>query len=332
MKSLPIKIAIASLLLLLLSLSLVTSQVRQVVSAPLAITTDAELVIEKGQHLSKMLNHLEAKDWITSARLAKLYFKFFPSYADIKTGTYEVLTKDSLLTLLARVNAGKEKQYSINLVEGLTWRQWLSQMQAHPALLDDSADTDFELTLAGQSYALIEGLLLPDTYFFTKDTYISDLVMRANIAMNQFVAEAWSSRALDLPYNNHYDALIMASIVEKETGQASERAHIAGVFVNRLNINMRLQTDPTVIYGMGDSFDGDIRRADLRRKTPYNTYVIKGLPPTPIAMPSKAAILAALAPLETSDFYFVSRGDGSHKFSETLEQHNAAVLKYQLKK
>ena len=150
--------------------------------------------------------------------------------------------------------------------------------------------------------------------------------------MQQYLNVAWHNRALDLPYSSSYEGIIMASIIEKETGVAQERPRISGVFVNRLNLNMRLQTDPTVIYGMGEGFDGNIRRKDLKTPTLYNTYVIKGLPPTPIAMPSKLAIDAAFNPIATNDLYFVSKGDGSHKFSTTLQDHNLAVRKYQLKK
>ena len=155
---------------------------------------------------------------------------------------------------------------------------------------------------------------------------------RAHEALIAFVDEQWQQRALDLPINTPYEALILASIIEKETAVPEERSRIAGVFVNRLNSNMRLQTDPTVIYGIGDNFDGNITRKHLRTPTPYNTYVIKGLPPTPIAMAGKAAIKAALQPLETDEVYFVAKGDGSHQFSTTLEAHNAAVRKYQLKR
>jgi UPF0755 protein len=178
----------------------------------------------------------------------------------------------------------------------------------------------------------VEGYLLPDTYYFVAQTAAIEIIKRAHLNMQQYLENAWQNRALDLPYNTAYEGLIMASIIEKETGDAKERPRISGVFVNRLNLKMRLQTDPTIIYGMGENFDGDIRRKDIRAATPYNTYVIKGLPPTPIAMPSKLAIDAAFNPIATEELYFVSKGDGSHKFSTTLHEHNLAVRQYQLNK
>lgn len=175
-----------------------------------------------------------------------------------------------------------------------------------------------------------EGLFLADTYFFTANTAASSILKRAHKAMLDYVETQWQQRQADLPLNSPYDALILASIIEKETAVSEERTKIAGVFVNRLRKNMRLQTDPTVIYGIGDTYDGNITRKHLRTPTPYNTYTIKGLPPTPIAMAGKEAIWAALNPMETDALYFVARGDGSHEFSSSLAAHNAAVRKYQL--
>jgi UPF0755 protein len=175
-----------------------------------------------------------------------------------------------------------------------------------------------------------EGLFLADTYFFTANTATSSILTRAHKAMLDYVETQWQQRQADLPLNSPYDALILASIIEKETAVSAERTKIAGVFVNRLRKNMRLQTDPTVIYGIGDAYDGNITRKHLRTPTPYNTYTIKGLPPTPIAMAGKEAIWAALNPMETDALYFVARGDGSHEFSSSLAAHNAAVRKYQL--
>ena len=177
-----------------------------------------------------------------------------------------------------------------------------------------------------------EGRFLPETYRFTNQTSDVEFMRRAYVAMEAAMARQWAARQPDLPLASADDALILASIIERETGVPAERPQIAGVFVRRLRLGMRLQTDPTVIYGMGDAFDGNIRRRDLRTDTPYNTYTRKGLPPTPIALPGEAALAAAVNPADGDSLFFVSRGDGSHVFSATVQEHNAAVRKYQLKR
>ena len=187
------------------------------------------------------------------------------------------------------------------------------------------------MKLVGNGEAHAEGLFFPDTFYFDRGTQDTILLKRAYYSMQAKLNQAWNNRAPNLPYKNSYEALIMASVVEKETGKNSERPMIAGVFLNRLRIGMRLQTDPTVIYGMGKKYDGNIRRKDLQTDTIYNTYTRSGLPPTPIAMPGLASIEAALHPEQTKALYFVGKGDGSHAFSHSLAEHNHAVSKYQLK-
>ena len=184
----------------------------------------------------------------------------------------------------------------------------------------------------GSDYGVAEGLFFPDTFYFDRNTSDTVILQRSYDAMQSKLSKAWAGREAGLPYKNSYQALIMASIIEKETGKAGERAMIAGVFINRLRIGMRLQTDPTVIYGMGAQYKGNIRKKDLLADTPYNTYTRNGLPPTPIAMPGFAAIDAALHPAKTKAFYFVGKGDGSHAFSNNLVEHNRSVVRYQLKK
>jgi UPF0755 protein len=305
----------------------------KMVHQPINLTQPTVYQIKAGQSAKKVLNRLKEQGVIGNNIGLKIRLKLEPNLGNIKIGTYEMLPTMTALDLLKLFSSGKELQYSISLVEGLRWRDWLVTLSNHPQVL---MNEDFEKQLESLKSDLpeqsIEGYLLPDTYYFVAQTKAIDIVKRAYNSMQVYLDNAWLNRGIDLPYDNPYQGLIMASIIEKETGVASERPRIAGVFVNRLNLNMRLQTDPTVIYGMGDEFDGDIRRKDLKTATAYNTYVIKGLPPTPIAMVSKLAIDAAFHPLETQDLYFVSKGDGSHKFSETLQEHNLAVRQYQLNK
>jgi UPF0755 protein len=299
----------------------------------LNLTNKLVYQVKPGQSAKGLLNRLKEQGIIADNIGLKIRMKFDPELANIKVGTYELSPSMSALDLLELFSSGKELQFSISLVEGLNWKEWLLVFKSHPQI--QFADDFYQqlekiaLPLPKQS---IEGFLLPDTYYFVAQTNAIELVKRAHTSMQQYLDNAWHDRAMDLPYSSAYEGLIMASIIEKETGIAQERALISGVFVNRLNLKMRLQTDPTVIYGMGENFDGNIRRKDLKAATPYNTYVIKGLPPTPIAMPSKLAIDAAFNPVETQQLYFVSKGDGSHKFSSTLQEHNIAVRKYQLNK
>lgn len=299
----------------------------------LNLTDKVVYQVKPGQSAKGLLNRLKEQGIIGDNIGLKIRLKLDPELANIKVGTYELLPSMSALDLLELFSSGKELQFSISLVEGLNWQEWLLVFKSHPQIQfadDFSQQLDkIAMPLPKQS---IEGFLLPDTYYFVAQTNAIELVKRAHTSMQQYLNNAWQNRALDLPYSSAYEGLIMASIIEKETGIAQERALISGVFVNRLNLKMRLQTDPTVIYGMGEKFDGNIRRKDLRAATPYNTYVIKGLPPTPIAMPSKLAIDAAFNPIETQELYFVSKGDGSHKFSSSLQEHNIAVRKYQLNK
>lgn len=306
--------------------------VTKVVEQPLNIDTPVLFKIEKGQAAGRVINHLQKIKAIDDILMVKVLLKLKPTLAKFKAGTYELTPSMSVIQTLLLFESGKEKLFSISLVEGLRWRDWQAQLKNERHLVFD-ANTEAKLAslVSDLPNNNIEGWLLPDTYHFSSGTNAFVIISLAYQQMRQFLEAQWYIRALDLPYNSPYESLVMASIIEKETAVPEERPRIAGVFVNRLNLNMRLQTDPTVIYGLGDNFDGDIRRKDLTSPTPYNTYVIKGLPPTPIAMPSKLAITAALNPLATDEIYFVAKGDGSHQFSVSLKEHNQAVNRYQLK-
>jgi UPF0755 protein len=264
----------------------------------------------------------------------KLFLWLNPDFHAIKSGRYQLQPGWTVADLFQHLVNGKQLEYSLTLVEGQTFRQIRKTLAENPYLTRHTPSlTDQEiLQRIGAQYSHPEGLFFADTYQFPNGYSDLELLRRAHKRLLQVLNEEWNNRENDLPYDTPYEALIMASIVEKETAIAEERPRIAGVFVRRLQKNMRLQTDPTVIYGIGEAYDGDIKRIHLKTDTPYNTYTRKGLPPTPIATVGREAIHAALHPTKESALYFVAKGDGSHQFSDTLEQHLAAVRKYQLKK
>jgi UPF0755 protein len=250
----------------------------------------------------------------------------------VKAGSYQVNDGVTPLLLIRKLVRGEYAQAEIVFPEGWTFRQMRELMDAYQDLKHDTAGLEEAeiMEKIGEPGANAEGLFFPDTYVFAKGSSDLAVLARARRAMKSHLDAAWAGRDPDLPVADPYEALILASIVEKETGQASDRGMIAAVFTNRLRRRMKLQTDPTVIYGMGQKFDGNLRKRDLERDTPFNTYTRMGLPPHPIAMPGVASITAVMHPAKTDALYFVSRGDGTSEFSKTLVEHNRAVAKYQL--
>ena len=251
----------------------------------------------------------------------------------LKSGNYEFKQGITPYDVLQKIARGDVNEYVATIIEGWTFRHMRAELDSNPALKHDTAgmsDADILKAIGAPETPTGngEGLFFPDTYLFDKDTSDLDVYRRAYRLMKLRIDEAWAARAPGLPYKTPYDALTMASIIEKETGKASDRPMVAGVFANRLRVGMPLQTDPTVIYGMGESYSGHLRKKDLQTDTPYNTYTRMGLPPSPIALPGVASLQAALNPAQTSALYFVSRGDGSSIFSDTLGDHNKAVDKY----
>lgn len=253
---------------------------------------------------------------------------------DIKAGNYELRAGMTNYDLFLMITDGITSQRSIVFIEGWTFAQVREALNRHEDVRHLSMPMTNEeiLRQIGATESVAEGLFFPDSYFFDSGMSDLDILKRAYETMQRKLAKAWEGRAPGLPYRTPYEALIMASIVEKETGLASERPMIASVFLNRLRIGMRLQTDPTVIYGLGETFDGNLRKRDLLQDNEYNTYTRSGLPPTPIAMPGMAAIEAALHPAQSKALYFVGKGDGSHAFSSSLNEHNRAVTRYQLRR
>ena len=301
---------------------------------PLGIEADTTVVVNSGDSISSLSRRFEAENILSSP----LYFRVYARLSDktaIKAGEYLLQPNDNALTLLQKLNVGDVIHYPLTIVEGWTFRDALAYIQVREKItvtLDTQEKLNAFLAELNLDNNHPEGWFFPDTYHFSATTTDREILNTAYSRMRDTLATEWENREGELPYTNAYEALIMASIVEKETGLASEREQIAGVFVRRLQKNMRLQTDPTVIYGMGERYQGNIRRRDLQEATPYNTYVINGLPPTPIALPGREAIAAALHPDAGTALYFVAKGDGSHQFSDTVEEHNAAVQQYQLQR
>ena len=290
--------------------------------------------IQHGASVRSVAFDLAAKDYMRRPAIFVLTAKITGRANHIQAGEYEIDPQHTPLEVLTQFSTGRVKQYTLTVVEGWTFKQMLQAVNEHTAIRHTLKGLSPVAIMEKLGYAKQhpEGRFFPDTYHFPRG--LSDVVFfrRAYQGMQRYLDEQWAKRAPNLPLRTDYEALILASIVEKESAVASERPMIAGVFVQRLRRGMRLQTDPTIIYGMGEAYQGNIRKKDLRRDGPYNTYTRSGLPPTPIALPSAAAIHATLHPAATKALYFVSRGDGSHQFSETLAQHRAAVVKYQLRR
>lgn len=328
-----VKLSIGFVLLVLFCLALWLGYYAK---RPLNLTAASQsITIKADSGLSSIANQLLTQGVIKETYSFKLLARLLGKESSLKAGEYSVDEEITPYALLLVLGKGGQKSYGkITFIEGKTFkriRQILDDHQDVKNTIEQLSDTEV-MQLIGANQKHPEGLFFPDTYHFDKGTKDVVLLKRAYSVMQEKLTAAWEARAPDLPYKNSYEALIMASIIEKETGKASERPTIGGVFVNRLRIGMRLQTDPTVIYGMGDQFNGNIRRKDLRKDTIYNTYTRYGLPPTPIATASLASIEAALNPAKTKYLYFVGKGDGSHAFSNSLVEHNRAVRKYQLKR
>ena len=290
--------------------------------------------LRSGSTLRSVAHDLSARRLLWEPWTFTLVGRLLGRQTHIKAGSYEWDEPLSAFSLLNKITRGDSVQNEAKLIEGMTFAQFRATLDGNEALshlTKGLADRDV-LKLLGSPAKSAEGLFFPDTYFFNKGDSDVALMKRAFASMQRKLDSIWQRRAPGLPYDDAYQALTMASIIEKETAKPDERPLVAAVFVNRLRLGMKLQTDPTVIYGMGERYDGNIHKRDLLRDTPYNTYTREGLPPSPIAMPGLASLEAAVHPADSSALYFVARGDGSHAFSENLNEHNQAVFKYQIKR
>jgi UPF0755 protein len=290
-----------------------------------------EFTVTPGSSLRSTTQQIAAAGVPVNPMLLALLARVIGKSSKLKAGSYELKAGTTPLKLIGQIARGEYAQEALVIIEGWTFKQMRDAIAAHPALKHDTAQWSDQELLAkiDPDFHAAEGLFAPDTYLFAKGSSDLQVYRQAHALLLKRLNDGWLKRDPALPYKSPYEALIMASIVEKETGQKSERDMIAGVFVNRLKLGMLLQTDPTVIYGMGDRYQGQIRKRDLLSDTPYNTYTRIGLPPTPIALPGVAALIAALNPAPTDALYFVSRNDGTSEFSGNLGDHNRAVNKYQ---
>lgn len=301
----------------------------QHLKAPLQLQDSYVLTVANGSNFTRIVRQLQQDGVLDNGDLL-YYVRYHKLGNQIRAGEYELVAGMTPLALLQVLLEGKVIEYQVRIGEGWTLQQAVLAIQAHPAIaVTLKADDAAALQAALMSERYPEGQIFPETYNFARGTTDVALLQRAQGMMNKVLEAAWAERDAGLPYSDPYEVLTMASIIEKETGLASEQPEISGVFVRRLQMGMKLQTDPTVIYGLGATFDGNLTRAHLQTDTPYNSYTREGLPPTPIALPSRGAILAAVHPAAGTALYFVAKGDGSHYFSTTLDEHNAAVRQYQ---
>ena len=308
------------------------------VHTPVNVTQDQLLTIDRGTTGSKLAALLEQEKILEHADLLPWLLKLQPQLNKVKAGTYSLTGVKTLQDLLDMINSGKEAQFSVKFIEGKTFKEWRKNLENAPHLkqtLQGKSDKEIMALLdipavakAVYEWNNMDGWLYPDTYNYTPNSTDLELLKRSTTRLQKALDKAWSERDENLPLADPYQMLILASIVEKETGVAAERPQVASVFINRLKANMKLQTDPTVIYGMGESYTGNIRKKDLETMTPYNTYMIEGLPPTPIAMVSESALQAVAHPAKTDFYYFVADGSGGHKFTRNLNEHNKAVQEY----
>lgn len=307
---------------------------RHALDQHLVVANETLVDVPSGSTPGRMFNRLEADGVIDDAWWLRLYWRFNLEGQPLHTGEYRLTPGMTVRDMLGVWQRGEVVQYSLTLVEGWNFRQVRSALAKQEKLQQTLAGlSDAEvMDKLGHPGVFPEGRFFPDTYKFTRGMTDAEILTQAYKRLDEVLVQEWSQRADDLPYTEPYQALIMASLVEKETGVPQERAEIAGVFIRRLHIGMLLQTDPTVIYGMGERYNGKLSRADLKQPTPYNTYTNTGMPPTPIAMVGREAIHAALNPQEGTSLYFVARGDGSHVFSDDLDAHNNAVREFQLKR
>ena len=317
------------------ALAFAYAQYTQFLQSPLVFEPEKRIfTIEKGWSANRLNSALESEGIVTQSHWLKIYLRLSGEASALQAGEYALESGMTPVALLEQFTEGEVTRYHFTIIEGWNYRQLRSVLASNDELVQTLQDLSDEeiMSAIGKEGVHPEGQFLPDTYHFPRGMSDLDLLKKASQALDGVLESEWQARRKDIPLASAYEALILASIVEKETGAAAERAQIAGVFTRRLNLDMKLQTDPTVIYGIGESFDGNIRRKDLRTDTPYNTYTRKGLPPTPIALAGRDAIHAAVNPLDGDALFFVSRGDGTHVFSATVEQHNAAVRKYILKR
>ena len=308
------------------------------VHTPVNVTQDQLLTIERGTTGSKLAALLEQEKILEHADLLPWLLKLQPQLNKVKAGTYSLTGVKTLQDLLDMLNSGKEAQFSVKFIEGKTFKEWRKNLENAPHLkqtLQGKSDKEIMALLdipavakAVYEWNNMDGWLYPDTYNYTPNSTDLELLKRSTTRLQKALDKAWNERDENLPLEDPYQMLILASIVEKETGIAAERPQVASVFINRLKANMKLQTDPTVIYGMGENYTGNIRKKDLETITPYNTYMIEGLPPTPIAMVSESALQAVAHPDKTDFYYFVADGSGGHKFTRNLNEHNKAVQEY----